>query len=151
MFPGAVYYKELMREKANARAQQRKVSKASDAIKLGSVYKNRHKRQPRSMLQIRESLKQMMEAEVIGTYWVCYRTVEHFINVWYVYFLKFLTAGECVTCCFNQNEQGHYNIFSSTEMINFAEGLRLELWSYGWCVPISKHLKRYTYFYNFII
>lgn len=56
-----------MRDKANARKeQQRRVSKAGDNIKLGSVYKARPKRQPRSMLQIRESLKQMMEAELIG-------------------------------------------------------------------------------------
>ena len=63
---GVVYYKELMREKAKTREQQRRVSKVSDTIKLGSVYKTRPRRQPRSMLQIRESLKQMMEAEVIG-------------------------------------------------------------------------------------
>lgn len=65
-FVGVVYYKELMREKAKTREQQRRVSKVADNIKLGSVYKTRPKRQPRSMLQIRESLKQMMEAEVIG-------------------------------------------------------------------------------------
>ena len=65
-YVGVVYYKELMREKAKTREQQRRVSKVSDTIKLGSVYKTRPRRQPRSMLQIRESLKQMMEAEVIG-------------------------------------------------------------------------------------
>lgn len=63
---GVVYYHELMQEKAKQRALQRKSSKANGEIKLGSMYKSRQKRQPRSMLQIRESLKQMMEAEVIG-------------------------------------------------------------------------------------
>ncbi|KAL4222922.1 hypothetical protein ACF0H5_018962 [Mactra antiquata] len=63
--PGVVYYHELMQEKAKQRALQRKGSKVGGEIKLGSVYKSRQKRQPRSMLQIRESLKQMMEAEVI--------------------------------------------------------------------------------------
>lgn len=67
--PGVVYYHELMQEKAKARELQRKISEArkgGDGIKLGSVYKRKQQRKPRSMLQIRESLKQMMEAEVIA-------------------------------------------------------------------------------------
>ncbi|XP_060592955.1 uncharacterized protein LOC132747561 isoform X3 [Ruditapes philippinarum] len=70
--PGVVYYHELMQEKAKARELQRKAGEAKktttgDAIKIGSVYTSKRKqpRKPRSMLQIRESLKQMMEAEVI--------------------------------------------------------------------------------------
>ncbi|XP_053374419.1 uncharacterized protein LOC123531447 isoform X2 [Mercenaria mercenaria] len=66
--PGVVYYHELMQEKAKARELQRKAGeakKAGDAIKISSVYKRKQQRKPRSMLQIRESLKQMMEAEVI--------------------------------------------------------------------------------------
>lgn len=63
--PGVVYYRELMREKAKTREAQRKSTKTGGEIKLGSVYKSRQRRQPRSMLQIRESLRQMMEAEVI--------------------------------------------------------------------------------------
>jgi hypothetical protein len=62
-----------MQEKAKARELQRKAGEAKktttgDAIKIGSVYTSKRKqpRKPRSMLQIRESLKQMMEAEVIG-------------------------------------------------------------------------------------
>lgn len=63
--PGLVYYKELMHQKAENRALQRKTSKPGENIKLGSVYKSRTKRKPRSMLQIRESLRQMMENELI--------------------------------------------------------------------------------------
>ncbi|XP_052808059.1 uncharacterized protein LOC128236936 isoform X3 [Mya arenaria] len=64
--PGVVYYKELMHEKAKLRAQQKIASgKAGDSIKLGSVYRTRVNRKPRSIAQIRESLQQMMEAEVI--------------------------------------------------------------------------------------
>lgn len=63
--PGLVYYKELMHQKAQSRALQRKTSKVGENIKLGSVYKTRAKRKPRSMLQIRESLRQMMENELI--------------------------------------------------------------------------------------
>lgn len=62
--PGVVYYHELMQEKAKAREAQRK-AKGSDSITLGSLRRRGQQRKPRSMLQIRESLKQMMEAEVI--------------------------------------------------------------------------------------
>ena len=56
-----------MHEKAKIREQQKKSSaKTSDPITLGSVYKVRQNRKPRSIAQIRESLQQMMEAEVIG-------------------------------------------------------------------------------------
>ena len=60
-----MYYKELMHQKAQNRALQRKSSKAGESIKLGSVYKTRPKRKPRSMLEIRESLRVMMENELI--------------------------------------------------------------------------------------
>ena len=54
-----------MHQKAQNRATQRKSSKAGDGIKLGSVYKTKPKRKPRSMLEIRESLRIMMENELI--------------------------------------------------------------------------------------
>ena len=54
-----------MHQKAQNRATQRKSSKVGDSIKLGSVYKTKPKRKPRSMLEIRESLRIMMENELI--------------------------------------------------------------------------------------
>ena len=54
-----------MHQKAQNRATQRKSSKVGDGIKLGSVYKTKPKRKPRSMLEIRESLRIMMENELI--------------------------------------------------------------------------------------
>ena len=54
-----------MHQKATNRALQRRKSKGGDNIKVTSVYRTKGKRKPRSMLQIREALREMMENELI--------------------------------------------------------------------------------------
>jgi len=65
--PGALYYKGLMHQKARQRAMQRKnePSPSPTASNFKSTRRNKPQRQPRSLMAIRESLRQMMEAEVI--------------------------------------------------------------------------------------
>nr|XP_022306331.1 uncharacterized protein LOC111112810 isoform X5 [Crassostrea virginica] len=63
--PGAVFYKELMKEKAAARKDNPPVAKTSVALTLRASRRNQPVRKPRSLLEIRESLRQMMEAEII--------------------------------------------------------------------------------------
>ncbi|KAH3716697.1 hypothetical protein DPMN_059423 [Dreissena polymorpha] len=63
--PGVVYYRELMHEKAKIREQQKKASGNADPPTRRRVIKTQNNRKPRSIAQIRESLHQMMEAEVI--------------------------------------------------------------------------------------
>lgn len=62
--PGVHYYKELMLEKAKAREISRKNEEMSTAAILRANKRNPRK-QPRSLMAIRESLREMMEAEVI--------------------------------------------------------------------------------------
>lgn len=62
---GAVFYKELMKEKAAARKDNPPVAKTSVALTLRANRRNQPVRKPRSLLEIRESLRQMMEAEII--------------------------------------------------------------------------------------
>ncbi|XP_076093294.1 uncharacterized protein LOC143064386 isoform X3 [Mytilus galloprovincialis] len=61
--PGVHYYKELMLEKAKARELIRRTDDSTTAS-LRAMKRNPRK-QPRSLMAIRESLQQMMEAEVI--------------------------------------------------------------------------------------
>ncbi|XP_048755918.2 uncharacterized protein LOC125666724 isoform X5 [Ostrea edulis] len=63
--PGAVFYKELMKEKAAARKDHPAPVKTSVALTLRANRRNQPPRKPRSLMEIRESLRQMMEAEVI--------------------------------------------------------------------------------------
>jgi hypothetical protein len=63
--PGAVFYKELMKEKAAARKDHPTPVKTSVALTLRANRRNQPPRKPRSLMEIRESLRQMMEAEVI--------------------------------------------------------------------------------------
>ncbi|XP_062574423.1 uncharacterized protein LOC134236258 [Saccostrea cucullata] len=63
--PGAVFYKELMKEKAAARKDRPPPVKTSVALTLRANRRNQPPRKPRSLMEIRESLRQMMEAEVI--------------------------------------------------------------------------------------
>ncbi|KAH3718163.1 hypothetical protein DPMN_060962 [Dreissena polymorpha] len=63
---GVVYYRELIHEKAKIREQQKKASGNADPPTRRRVIKTQNNRKPRSIAQIRESLQQMMEAEVIG-------------------------------------------------------------------------------------
>ncbi|OWF38204.1 hypothetical protein KP79_PYT19415 [Mizuhopecten yessoensis] len=66
--PGTLYYKDLMKEKAKSREMQRKAegkTVASTTSTLRANKRNKPKRQPRSLMAIRESLRQMMEADVI--------------------------------------------------------------------------------------
>ncbi|XP_033762446.1 uncharacterized protein LOC117343975 isoform X3 [Pecten maximus] len=66
--PGTLYYKDLMKEKAKSRELQRKAegkTAASVTSTLRANKRNKPKRQPRSLMAIRESLRQMMEADVI--------------------------------------------------------------------------------------
>ncbi|KAJ8313567.1 hypothetical protein KUTeg_008128 [Tegillarca granosa] len=66
--PGAYYYKELMKEKARKRENARKKLAENPSItaKIRAQRKAKPIRQPRSLAAIRESLRQMMEAEVIA-------------------------------------------------------------------------------------
>ncbi|KAK3600727.1 hypothetical protein CHS0354_027222 [Potamilus streckersoni] len=61
--PGLVYYKEMMHEKIKLRESMRKANNTGDGIKVHSVYKTKPKKKPRSILEIRASLRQMMEVE----------------------------------------------------------------------------------------
>ncbi|KAL3831970.1 hypothetical protein ACJMK2_023658, partial [Sinanodonta woodiana] len=61
--PGLVYYKELMHEKTKLRESMKKASNTGDGSNVRSVYKTKPKKKPRSILEIRESLRKMMEAE----------------------------------------------------------------------------------------
>ncbi|CAC5414930.1 unnamed protein product [Mytilus coruscus] len=61
--PGVHYYKELMLEKAKARELSRRTDESTTA-NLRAM-KRSPRKQPRSLMAIRESLQQMMEAEVI--------------------------------------------------------------------------------------
>ncbi|XP_069111647.1 uncharacterized protein [Argopecten irradians] len=66
--PGTLYYKDLMKEKAKSRELQRKAegkATPSATSTLRANKRNKPKRQPRSLMAIRESLRQMMEADVI--------------------------------------------------------------------------------------
>ncbi|XP_060070750.1 uncharacterized protein LOC132550677 [Ylistrum balloti] len=66
--PGTLYYKDLMKEKAKSREEQRKAegkTTVSVTSTLRANKRNKPKRQPRSLMAIRESLRQMMEADVI--------------------------------------------------------------------------------------
>lgn len=62
--PGVHYYKELMLEKAKARERNRRNDEMTTTANIRAMKRNPRK-QPRSLMAIRESLREMMEAEVI--------------------------------------------------------------------------------------
>lgn len=63
--PGAQYYKELMLQKAKARESIRRTEEPTSTASLRAM-KRGGRKQPRSLMAIRESLREMMEAEVIN-------------------------------------------------------------------------------------
>lgn len=66
LIPGGLYYKELMLEKARERESVRKSKGESAETYHKKTRRGRPQRKPRSLLEIRESLRQMMEAELIA-------------------------------------------------------------------------------------
>lgn len=64
LVPGVHYYKELMLEKAKARERNRSNDEMTATANIRAMKRNPRK-QPRSLMAIRESLREMMEAEVI--------------------------------------------------------------------------------------
>lgn len=64
--PGALYYKELMHEKARIRENIKQRNAFNERRYLKTKNTKRAKRKPRSIMEIREALKQMMDTEVVA-------------------------------------------------------------------------------------